>query len=417
MSLTPKILSLAVMMAIGGTAAAASNPTATSHALGLIKANSAAMKVSADDRFVVRDSHQSGKLTVNRVDRTYRGLPVFEGDMVMLVAQDGSLKDVTMTQRSVIRLDTRPSLSRSEAIFAAGVQFGSDFTGTPRAELVVYARSAVPQLAYKVRLANEQRDMTYFVAARRGAPILLSFSNNHSATATGTAKTMYSGNVSINTNTLTVGGFELRDPSRGNGYTISGSNGRTSGTTYQDADNTWGNNTNTDLATAAVDAHYGVAMTWDYFKLKLGRSGIAGDGKGVYSRVHYGRAYSNAYWSESCFCMTFGDGDGVNIGPLVTLDIAGHEMTHGVMNRTADLTYSGESGGLNEANSDIIGTMVEFYANSAVDVPDYLIGEELYVVNTPGSSTLRALRYMFNPFKDNRSPNCYTSTLGSIDVH
>ena len=76
--------------------------------------------------------------------------------------------------------------------------------------------------------------------------------------------------------------------------------------------------------------------------------------------------------------MTYGDGDGVTFNPFDSLDVAGHEMTHGVTSRTANLTYSGESGGLNEGTSDIFGTMVEFYANNTNDTPDYLIGEELY---------------------------------------
>ena len=75
--------------------------------------------------------------------------------------------------------------------------------------------------------------------------------------------------------------------------------------------------------------------------------------------------------------MRYGDGDGVSYGPLVSLDVAGHEMTHGVTIRTAGLTYRGESGGLNESTSDIFGTMVECYANNAGDPGDYLIGEEI----------------------------------------
>ena len=74
--------------------------------------------------------------------------------------------------------------------------------------------------------------------------------------------------------------------------------------------------------------------------------------------------------------MTYGDGDGTSYGPLVSLDVAGHEMSHGVTENTAGLTYSGESGGLNESTSDIFGTMVEFYANNANDPGDYLIGEQ-----------------------------------------
>jgi hypothetical protein len=61
--------------------------------------------------------------------------------------------------------------------------------------------------------------------------------------------------------------------------------------------------------------------------------------------------------------MNYGDGDGKNAGPLTTLDIAGHEISHGLTERTAGLVYDGESGGLNEAMSDIFGTGVEWYAS------------------------------------------------------
>ena len=208
-----------------------------------------------------------------------------------------------------------------------------------------------------------------------------------------------------------------RTTTRGGGYTTDlGGRQSGSGTIFSDADNTWGNGATSDRATAGVDAHYGVATTWDYFKNVHGRTGIANDGKGALSRVHYGRNYVNAFWSDSCFCMTFGDGDGTTYYPLVNLDVAGHEMTHGITSRSANLTYSGESGGLNESMSDIFGTMVEFQANNAGDPPDYQIGEELYI-NNPGAT--KAFRYMYNPALEGagRSVNCYSSTVGSLDVH
>ena len=92
-------------------------------------------------------------------------------------------------------------------------------------------------------------------------------------------------------------------------------------------------------------------------------------------------------------------------------------MSHGVNANAANLIYSGESGGLNEANSDILGTMVEFHANNAQDTPDYLIGEEIVLGNVAGSANQRALRFMFDPIKDGRSPSCYASSLGTLDVH
>jgi zinc metalloprotease ZmpA len=142
-----------------------------------------------------------------------------------------------------------------------------------------------------------------------------------------------------------------------------------------------------------------------------GRNGIANNGVGAFNRVHYGRRYNNAFWSDSCFCMTYGDGDGRTFNPFDSIDVAGHEMSHGVTSRTAGLIYSGESGGLNEGNSDIFGTMVEFYANNSNDAPDYLIGEELYI--QPG----HALRVMYHPSVDGSSSDCWYTGVGSLNVH
>jgi Zn-dependent metalloprotease len=126
--------------------------------------------------------------------------------------------------------------------------------------------------------------------------------------------------------------------------------------------------------------------------------------------VHYSSGYDNAFWSDSCFCMTYGDGDGTVFGPFAGLDVAGHEMSHGVTARTAGLRYSGESGGLNEATSDIFGTMVEFFAGDPADNPDYLIGEKIRKSGVP-------LRWMDDPKKDGHSASCWSSTVGGLNVH
>jgi hypothetical protein len=87
-------------------------------------------------------------------------------------------------------------------------------------------------------------------------------------------------------------------------------------------------------------------------------------------------------------------------------------MSHGVTSNTAGLNYSGESGGLNEATSDIFGTGVEFYANNSSDVGDYLIGEK---ININGDGT--PLRYMDKPSKDGSSADSWYSGVGNLDVH
>ena len=86
-------------------------------------------------------------------------------------------------------------------------------------------------------------------------------------------------------------------------------------------------------------------------------------------------------------------------------------MSHGVTENTAGLTYSGESGGLNEATSDIFGTMVEFYAANPNDQGDYYIGEEFDLANHEG------FRRMDNPSLDGSSLSCWNSGAGNVDVH
>ena len=109
--------------------------------------------------------------------------------------------------------------------------------------------------------------------------------------------------------------------------------------------------------------------------------------------------------------MTYGDGN--SFLTLTSMDVAGHEMTHGVTSREANLTYRGESGGLNESMSDIFGTMAEFYRGSTgTTIPatggNWTIGEQLRA--TP-------LRYMYKPSLDGASPDAWSKTLRNLDVH
>jgi Zn-dependent metalloprotease len=418
MSLKSKLLPMAVLVALGAgdAIAAQTSQLAMGRAIDQVHSHGVAARASSGDKYIARGVVVDADGTEHaRLDRTYEGLPVIGGDMVVH-SRNGRYGSISLTQRSALNLSTHPALGTDAAIIAAGTEFGSDFTGMPQATLVVYARGhGGARLAWEVQMHNAQADMTYMVDARNGK-ILERWSNRETMAASGTAKTLYAGTVTLTTNSV-MGSYELRDPTRGRSYTIDGSNSRTSGRIYKDADNVWGNFSSLDPATAAADAQYGSDLTWDYYKLIHGRNGIANNGKGAYSRVHYGFHYNNAFWSDGCFCMTYGDGDGVRVGPLVALDITGHEMSHGVTANSAGLIYSGESGGLNEASSDIMGTMIEFYANNGSDKPDYMIGEQILLGNVPGSASQRALRYMFHPSLDGRSPDCYYEGIGDDDVH
>ena len=439
MHLNARLLSVAIVAALALPAAAQAATPDTSpaarRALGLIDGHAAALHRADADAFVVRDVIVDQDGTEHtRFDRTWRGMPVIGGDVVVH-SRNGQFRGASQTLSSSARPGLRGGIGAERAIVEAGAAFGPGFDGVPTARRVVYARDMAPVLAWEVLLQGIRADQTptemhYFVDAHSGRILDrydgVKTGNGHgkpgggsgatcSTAASGTGQSLFSGDVAINTALCSDGTFQMTDTTRGGGYTTDLSN-RTNGegTTFADADNNWGDNTTGDRATVAADAHYGVAETWDYFKNVHGRDGIADDGQGALSRVHYGRKYSNAFWSDSCFCMTFGDGDGRSIHPLVNIDVAGHEMTHGITSRSADLVYSGESGGLNESTSDLFGTMVEYYSNNSNDTPDYMIGEELYVNNPSGTN---ALRYMFKPSLDGASPDCYSSNIGNLDVH
>ncbi len=391
---------------------ASAQALARGHAEGQIK-QFVGMSLHAGDhsyslRNMVQDADGASHV---RFDRRIAGLRAIGADLVVQQDRFGNLAAMHHALTRLPKIDTKPSVSAGRAAVAAFKLADGRLQGSP--ELIIYARGEQPRLAWEVLVNGQESDGTpsekHLIIDAQNGRQLDAWDDIHTATAAGTGKTLYSGNVALTTNSIS-GGFEMRDPTRGGTYTLNLRNATSGGSVATDADNTWGNNATSDTNSAVADAQYGTNVTWDYYKNVHGRTGIANDGKGAYNRVHYSRGYANAFWSDSCFCMTYGDGDGTSLRSLVSLDVAGHEMTHGVTSRTAGLIYSGESGGLNEATSDIMGTMVEFYAANASDAGDYLIGEKVRI----GAAYLRT---MVKPSDDGKSADCYYSGVGNLNVH
>lgn len=349
-----------------------------------------------------------------RYQQTYRGVPVFEGEAIVHV--DLSTRTVLDTTDATLGfgpIALQASMGENEAHGRAMEHFRLPAGYASRRNMLIMVDNGVASLSWQVRSEGEDARGAFHKVAfvdANGRGVLRSWDNLETAAAAGTGNSFFNGVVALTTDKVSTT-FYLRDPSRGNQYTINMNNRTNGGSVFTDADNVWGNGTTSNTQTIGVDAQYGTQMTWDYYKNIHGRNGIANNGAGAYNRVHYSRSYNNAFWSDSCFCMTYGDGDGTTFNPFDSLDVAGHEMSHGVTSRTANLTYSGESGGLNEGTSDIFGTMVEYFANNANDTPDYLIGERLY--KTSG----RYLRSMIKPSVDGVSADCWYSTVGSLNVH
>ncbi len=121
-------------------------------------------------------------------------------------------------------------------------------------------------------------------------------------------------------------------------------------------------------------------------------------------RVHYGNSYQNAFWDGSA--MTFGDG-GSTFYPLVSLDVSAHEVSHGYTEQNSGLVYSAQSGGINEAYSDMAGEAAEYFMNGS---NDFLVGAQIFKASG-------ALRYMANPPQDGSSIGHASNYYNGMDVH
>ena len=311
------------------------------------------------------------------------------------------------TSNSAINVDSQATDSPS----AVG-DGGSVLTAAPLTDLWVWRGSDRDHLVYRVQMERlDGSDLmtapVYFIDAETNEKVF-GYDNLETQTATGSGPSLYSGNVSFLTYRAS-NLYYLEDLSRRLG-TFDYYSGRLS-----DYDNYW----NGSSQRAAVDAHWGAERTLDYYSTTHGRNGLNGSGGPGYntavngtpvitSFVHAGSSLNNAFWTGQY--MMYGDGDGSTFSPLTTLDICGHELTHGVTQYSAALIYQGESGALNEAMSDVFGSMVERYTKGE-SANTWKIGEDAYTPYTAGD----ALRYMDNPTRGGQPDNYADRYLGSAD--
>lgn len=152
-----------------------------------------------------------------------------------------------------------------------------------------------------------------------------------------------------------------------------------------DTDNFWSNTANYD--DYATDAHYGAEVTYDFYFNNFGRQSLDNAGMTVDIQAHDG-LYVNAFWNGTY--SAFGDGDAIDYSPLTSIEIVGHEMTHGVVEFSAGLIYSGESGALNESYADVVGAAVRWLYNPSVG--SWFIGDQIC-----STAVAQPFRNMANP--------------------
>jgi len=368
-----------------------------------------------------------------RFIRTHQGMPVLGGDLVVHLSRHLAYTGVTRAaDHSVEPATTRPELTAAEAETKAAAVAQGD-AGT--AHLVVDARDGRAALAYQVPVSDTAEatgtrtvvidavtgeirsntpDSDEFLSPElldtlreRGetlnpatgtatrATVLTAAGATRAAhypvTASGTGTSLFVGKVPLTTTQTARTSYLLKDPTRWGTETRDAKGQELEsfarGKAFTSTTDKWGNGTVSQRDSAAVDAQYGITKTLDFYKKTFGRKGIANDGKAARGMVHFGKKVANAFWDSTCDCMLYGDGDGDMFKkPLVVLDVTGHELTHGVVDATAELEPTrvdadgnqyGEAGSLNESLADIFGSNVEFSANNAKNPPNYLIGEKL----------------------------------------
>jgi len=361
---------------------------------------------------------------VQKVVQSINEYEVEGGDLSIVRNSQDEIIAIAGTLRQIVDENPKPIITEEQAL-----NYAKDFLGAqkyawqdPEAEAFIKLAKEDPNATYYPKAAlvyapiNGEFENEYklcykfeihtlgekpgryfvFVDAKDGS-IVNSYNKINTVAAVGTGYSLYSGTVSINTDNVN-NVYYMRDMTRPvETYDMKNGTSYTSAVLFSDSDNIW----NSSSQKAGVDAHYGAAKTYDYFKTKFNRNSFDGNGAKIKSYVHYSSNYNNAYWNGSV--MTFGDGDGSTFTPLVTIDVIAHEFTHAVTERTANLAYQYESGALNEAISDIFGASVEFYAYGSNG--NWLIGEQCYTPNKSGD----ALRYMNNP-NLGQQPDTYQGT-------
>jgi Zn-dependent metalloprotease len=449
--------------------AVAASPQLNAALLAQLDARRAARGLDARYGYAIVARHPGAQgAQVARVAHTYKGVRIFGFESVLVLDANGKIVSESDSEQraNFVKADTAgpgtdfsvvPAISSKAAIDAALASLGTSarHETPPSAELIVWPAMRTERLpdardkqeqdlnALDVQDVVDHYELAYLVHTRmvigdkpvyhdtivsaRDGSILAQW--NMLQTVTGVGHSQYNGDVPINT-TLADGKYKMVDDTRGTGGTFgamaitNANHGTSAGSVYVNDTNTWGDGkqyvsggstTNANGQTAAVNAMWGLMNTYDTMKNVFNWLSLDGHNTATYIAAHVNTAYDNAYYSDTCRCMFIGDGSSFN--SLGSIDVIGHEMGHGVTAATSNLTYSGESGGLNESSSDINGEAVEAYARGGGkgdSIPltgnDWVMGKEISKSGTP-------LRWMYRPSKDGSSPDAWSNSIKRLDVH
>ena len=375
-------------------------PSKNAVAMQFLSENRALLKLEdpTKELVLVNQSTDTQDKTHFSFQQTINGVPVWGKQvLVHLDKNDGVYLFQGRYEPTQANLNTKPKITAQNSINKVldDLNISGSLSEPADSELVVYTKNdGTPVLTFKVEVspAIDER-WIYFINAETSAishKIFNIHKNLVSASGTdlnGQNKTF---NAWYNSSDAT---YYLIDPSTptaaqnldpvtdgpqsiGDTYILHANNGDGSSLFFNK------NGTQTSWQDpAAVSAAYNTRQVYDYYLNTFSRNSIDGNGKNLMVVIHYKQNHDNAFWNGAY--MVYGDG-GTIFSPLAgCLDVAGHEMTHGVIENSANLIYENQSGALNESFADVFGAMI--------DRGDWLVGEDCTIAS-PGY-----LRDMQNP--------------------
>ncbi len=379
-----------------------------------------AMDISRTEMKEKRVLHY-GEFTTVRYVQTYNGIEVWGGEIIEHY-KDGQLIFKNGIIHDNIEVGTIPLLTKQQANKTVLDNLNSEDYVIRNSKLVILPKDDTYFLAYKVDVFKFDSNLVYFVDAETGAIL---FSYNNTKFAGGPPWLSDGGDDTGDTGDTGTAGDVVGTGIGVLGQEVTDLNVYFDGSIYQAINNTRGAQIKTYIASgrslpgslatdsdnywtdgSVVDAHKYLENVYDFYYNVFGRKSFDNNDSALIATVHYGTDYVNAFWNGSQ--MVFGDGDGVLSTSLAgAIDVIGHELSHAVTDYTSDLIYYDESGALNEAFSDIMGTTIEFYwqpEGFGLLMADWMMGEDIWYPNEPFGD---ALRYLDDPHKATTS---YTET-------
>ena len=378
-------------------------------ALNFIEKNKSLFNLdNAKDKLKVQKSEKDSLgFTHVKMGQYINNIPIKDKFITLHYNKNGQVTNITGEAEnkieSISQLGSK-SIQPEDAVEIAKKEFSyTELAYEPKVETIAYIKDGQAYKTYKVNIKFYEPTITnydVYVEASSGTILEKEDKIRYDGATTGTGTAVDGSTKPLNLY-LSSSKYQLKDTSKASSgsqiLTYTANNKETEpGTLITNTTNTF----NTETLKAGVSAHYYAGVVYDFYKNLFGRTSIDNNGMNLVSTVHYDSNYNNAFWDGSQ--MVYGDGDGTTFTYLSgDLDVVGHEMTHGVTERTANLNYRNQSGALNESMSDVFGVLIQTYdkygvkngGNWTFNAADWVVGDEIYTPNTPGD----ALRSLANP--------------------